>query len=136
MRVLVVLRDRHRSSRRSRVLDPRMPCTELYVRLGDDEILVLDCRDPADWDRYGLHIPGALRMTFEEILEDVEVLPDDELIVVVGCAQDGSDARRVCRLLQQRGLNAICLDGGLQAWVTSGLPTESHHVEISASGLS
>ena len=117
------------------MLDPRMPCTELYVRLGDDEILVLDCRDPTDWDRYGLHIPGALRMTFEEVLEDVEVLPDDELIVVVGCAPDGSDARRVCRVLQQWGLNAICLEGGLQGWVTSGLPTESHDSGASASRL-
>jgi rhodanese-related sulfurtransferase len=116
------------------VVDPRMPCTELYIRLGDEEVLILDCRAPADWERYGLHIPGALWMTFEEILEDIAMLPDDELIVVCGCASDGSDARRVCRLLQQRGLNAICLDGGLQGWITHGLPTESHVSESSASG--
>jgi rhodanese-related sulfurtransferase len=116
------------------VVDPRMLCTELYVRLGDEEVLVLDCRAPEDWERYGLHIPGALWMTFEEILRDAAVLPDDELIVVCGCAGDGSDARRACRLLQQRGFNAIYLDGGLQAWLTHGLPTESHQEGASASG--
>ncbi len=114
------------------MVDGRILCTELYVRLGDEEVLVLDCRDPADWERYGLHIPGALWMTFEEILRDAQVLPDDELIVVCGCAADGSDARRVCRMLQQRGFNAICLEGGLQGWITHGLPTESHASESPA----
>lgn len=113
------------------MVDPRMPCTELYVRLGDEDVLVLDCRDPDDWSRYGLHIPGALWMPFEELLRDAEALPDDELIVVCGCAQDGSDARRACRLLQLRGRNAICLEGGLQGWITHGLPTESHGVGVS-----
>jgi len=117
------------------VVDPRIPCTELYVRLGDEEVLVLDCRDPEDWDRYGLHIPGALWMPFEEILRDAEVLPDDELIVVCGCSPDGSDARRACRVLNHKGLRAVCLDGGLQGWITHGLPTESHMAGASASGL-
>ena len=105
----------------------RLPCTELFVRLGDEEVLVLDCREPSDWERYGLHIPGALWMTFEEILRDLAVLPDDELIVVCGCAPDGSDAHRVCRLLQRHGLQVVCLDGGLQGWITHGLPVEQHH---------
>lgn len=117
------------------MVDPRMPCTELYVRLGDEEVLVLDCRDPEDWDRFGLHIPGALWMPFDEILRDSAILPDDELIVVYGFAADGADACRVCRLLNQRGLSAICLDGGLQGWITHGLPTESHLAGASASGL-
>jgi rhodanese-related sulfurtransferase len=112
-----------------------MPCTELYVRLGDEEVLVLDCRDPKDWECYGLHIPGALWMPFEEILLDARVLPDDELIVVYGSAPDGSDALRACRLLQQRGRRAVSLDGGLQAWVTYGLPTESHAPGASADGM-
>jgi rhodanese-related sulfurtransferase len=105
------------------------------MRLGDEEVLVLDCRDPSDWDRYGLHIPGALWMPFEALLRESQVLPDDELIVVVGCAPDGSDSRKAFRLLLQRGFNAICLEGGLQGWITHGLPTECHMQGTSASGL-
>ncbi len=107
-------------------------CTELYVRLGDDDVLVLDCRDIEDWARYEAHIPGALWMTPEEIINDLSILPDDELIVVCGCSADGSDVRRICRLLRMRGRNAVCLHGGLQAWVTSGLPTERHTCPLSA----
>jgi rhodanese-related sulfurtransferase len=110
-----------------------MACAELYVRLGDDEVLVLDCREPEDWLRCGLHVPGALWMTFEEILRDVAVLPDDELIVVCGCASDGSDARRVFRLLRRLGFNVVCLEGGLQEWLTQGLPTECRVSEVMAS---
>lgn len=114
-------------------MNARMPCAELYVRLEDDEVLVLDCREHQDWLRYGQHVPGALWMTFEEILQDLSVLPDDELIVVCGCAPDGSDARRVCRLLHRLGFDVVCLDGGLQEWVTQGMPTDCHWSDALAS---
>ncbi|MBM7115411.1 rhodanese-like domain-containing protein [Archangium primigenium] len=118
---------------RSRVAQVRLACRELFVRLGDEEVLVLDCRDPSDWERYGAHIPGALWMPFEELLQDLVILPDDELIVVCGCSPDGSDAHRVCRLLQRHGLQVVCLEGGLQGWLTEGLPVEEHYTEAVAS---
>ena len=114
-------------------MDARIPCTELFLRLGDEEVLVLDCRAPQDWERYTLHIPGSLWMTCDELVTDAGVLPDDELIVVCGCAPDGSDARRACLLLRQRGLLAVCLDGGLEGWISEGLPTESHFPEFALS---
>ncbi len=116
-------------------MDPHLPCIELYLRLGDDDVLVLDCREPEDWERYALHIPGALWMPLEELWRDAEALPDDELIVVCGCSLDGIDSRRACRLLLQRGLHAVCLAGGLLGWVANGLPTECHSVGASARGL-
>lgn len=113
-------------------MEPSILCAELYVRLGDDDVLVLDCRDVEDWAHHGLHIPGALWMTPEEILQELSMLPDDELIVVCGCSADGADVRRVCRMLRLRGRNAVCLHGGLQAWISSGLPTERHDHPLSA----
>ncbi len=107
-------------------MEPTIICAELYVRLGDDEVLVIDCREASDWERYELHIPGALRMSVAEIARGLHMLPDDELIVLCGCSPDGMDMRRICRLLRMRGRNAVCLEGGLQAWVTGGFPTERH----------
>lgn len=107
-------------------MEPTIVCDELYLRLGDDDVLVLDCRNATDWERYEFHIPGALKMTASEIARDLAMLPDDELIVLCGCSPDGADMRRVCRLLRLRGRNAVCLVGGLQAWVTGGYPTERH----------
>src|SRR5687767_12260340 len=88
----------------------RIPSAELYLRAGDDDVLVLDCRSPHHWEQIELHIPGALRMTPEEITRDLFILPDDELIVLCGCEEDWADVLRLCGMLLMRGLNAVCLE--------------------------
>ncbi len=99
-------------------------CSELLMRLGDDELLVIDCRHPEDWSRLEVHIPGALRISVTELSDCAHVLPDDELIVLCGVAPDGADSRRAHRLLKLRGRDSVCLSGGLQAWLSAGYPTE------------
>lgn len=106
--------------------EPSIDCRELFTRLGDDEILVIDCREEDDWSCYELQVPGALKMGVAEIYEFAHALPDDELIVLCGCAADGSDSRRASRLLRLRGRDAVCLRGGLQAWISQGYPTERY----------
>lgn len=101
-------------------------CRELFSRLGDDDVLVVDCSSDEEWERLGLHVPGALRVSPAELAETAEVLPDDELIVLCGCAPDGSDARRIRAQLSPRGLRCVCLSGGLRAWVAEGFPVERH----------
>ncbi|MBN1207546.1 MAG: rhodanese-like domain-containing protein [Myxococcaceae bacterium] len=107
-------------------MELRIPCAELYMRLGDDDVLVLDCRSPDNWEQVEFHIPGSLRMTPEEVIRDFFVLPDDELIVLCGCEDDWENVSRLCQLLLLRGRNAVCLEGGIQAWVAEGFPTERH----------
>ncbi len=103
-----------------------MPASELLQRLGDDELLVLDCRTLEDWMAFDIHIPGSLRMSLAELVDAGHELPDDELIVVVGWSADGSDARKARRILRLRGRDAVCLEGGLRAWVGAGYPIERH----------
>jgi rhodanese-related sulfurtransferase len=105
----------------------RIPCAELYLRLGDDDVLVLDCRSEDNWEQVELHIPGSLRMTPEEVARDLFILPDDELIVLCGCETDWENVVRICRMLLLQGRKAVCLEGGIQAWVAEGFPTERHH---------
>jgi rhodanese-related sulfurtransferase len=107
-------------------MELRIPCAELYLRLGDEDVLVLDCRSAQDWEQVGFHIPGALRMTPEEVVQDLSILPDDELIVLCGCESDAESVLRLCHLLLLRGRNAVILPGGIQSWVTEGFPTERH----------
>jgi rhodanese-related sulfurtransferase len=107
-------------------MELRIPCAELYLRLGDDDVLVLDCRSPEEWEQVEVHIPGALRMTPEEVARDLYVLPDDELIVLCGCTPEAEEVLHLCRLLLLRGRQAVCLQGGIQAWVEEGFPTERH----------
>ncbi|MDY7230915.1 rhodanese-like domain-containing protein [Hyalangium rubrum] len=107
-------------------MELRIPCAELYLRLGDEDVLVLDCRCPEHWEEVEFHIPGALRMSPDEVARDLFILPDDELIVLCGCEQDGEEVLRLCRLLVLRGRNAVCLQGGIQGWMNEGFPTERH----------
>ncbi|WP_225414099.1 rhodanese-like domain-containing protein [Stigmatella hybrida] len=107
-------------------MEPHIPCAELFLRLGDEDVLILDCRSPVHWGRLEVHIPGALRMTPSEVAQHLTMLPDDELIVVCGCDLDEEAAARVCRLLLLRGRNAVCLQGGIETWMAEGFPVESH----------
>ncbi|ADO72814.1 rhodanese-like domain-containing protein [Stigmatella aurantiaca] len=107
-------------------MEPHIPCAELYLRLGDEDVLILDCRPSAHWERVEVHVPGALRMTPEEVAQYLTMLPDDELIVLCGCDLDEESVARVCRLLLLRGRNAVCLRGGIETWVAEGFPVESH----------
>ncbi len=107
---------------------PTVDCRELYLRLGDDDLVVVDCRSQDEWNGLEAHIPGALWMPPQELESEdaVHALPDDELIVLCGLGPDGSDARRAYRILQLRGRDAVCLEGGLETWVTNGYPADHH----------
>ena len=101
-------------------------CSELLERLGDEDVLVLDVRSDADWERLPVHVPGALRLAPGELLTAIDMLPDDELIILCGTAPEDADARRALHLLRRAGRMARVLAGGLHAWVLGGLPTERH----------
>lgn len=115
-------------------MEPVIDSRDLYLRLGDDELLVIDCREEEDWVVSPFRIPGALRMPLAELSEAAHALPDDELIVLCGASHDCSDARRAWRILRLHELDAVCLSGGLPAWVRAGYPTEPHHARRAVAG--
>jgi len=104
-------------------VEPTIHCRDLLLRLGDDEILVIDCRPGDQWHSLDVQIPGALWITADELAHAAQSLPDDELIVVYGTSRD-THARRAVRLLRLRGFDAVMLDGGLRTWISLGFPTE------------
>jgi rhodanese-related sulfurtransferase len=104
-------------------VDPTIHCRDLLLRLGDDEILVLDCRPGDQCHDMDVQIPGALWISADELAHSAQSLPDDELIVVYGSTRD-AHARRAVRLLRLRGFDAVMLEGGLRAWISLGFPTE------------
>jgi len=71
------------------------------------------------------HIPGALRMTLEEVDDRLAALPrDGEIVLYCTCPNEAS-AARVARLLMDRGFTRVRpLEGGLDAWIASGLPVD------------
>jgi rhodanese-related sulfurtransferase len=104
-------------------VEPIIHCRDLLLRLGDDEILVLDCRPEDQCRDMEVQIPGALWISSDDLAHAAQSLPDDELIVVYGASRD-AHARRAVRLLRLRGFDAVMLDGGLRTWISLGFPTE------------
>lgn len=104
-------------------MDAFVPSWELVGRLGDDEVVVVDVRSEEELRNLPMQIPGAIRMSLEDIQAAPWSLPDDELIVLCD-GGDGVFARRASRTLRMAGRRALVLKGGLSAWLHAGFPTE------------
>lgn len=126
----------------------------LAARLGDADLLVVDCRfdlaDPAKGERdyAAAHIPGAVYANLDRDLSDLtrkglgrHPLPSDETLsaafsrwglrddIDVAACDDANGALAAARLwwlLRLAGHErAFVLDGGLATWRDAGLPLES-----------
>lgn len=85
--------------------------------------VVVDVRTRASYQTR--HIPGALRITFDEIDNRLASLPREGEIVVYCTCPDEVSAARVARALMDRGFTRVRpLEGGLNAWVTAGHQTD------------
>jgi membrane protein DedA with SNARE-associated domain/rhodanese-related sulfurtransferase len=71
------------------------------------------------------HIPGALRMTIEEIDDRLAALPrEGEIVLYCTCPNEAS-AARVARALMDRGFSRVRpLEGGFDSWRAAGLAIE------------
>jgi membrane protein DedA with SNARE-associated domain/rhodanese-related sulfurtransferase len=80
---------------------------------------IVDVRTPRSFASG--HIPGALRMTFEEIDLGLAALPLDRAIVLYCTCANEASAARVARALVDRGFtNVRPLEGGLESWRAAG----------------
>ncbi|WP_438445568.1 rhodanese-like domain-containing protein [Gorillibacterium sp. sgz5001074] len=76
------------------------------------QAVLLDVREPAEWDYY--HLEGAILMPVGTIPEELGSLPRDRTLYVI-CAH-GVRSEMVCRYLRQNGFrNAVNVEGGMAA---------------------
>lgn len=86
-------------------------------------LTLLDVRRKADYDASPHKITGA-DWHDPEIMETwIKHLEADKLTVSY-CVKGGSVSQSVTDRLQQNGLNAVFLEGGLKAWIENGQPVE------------
>jgi membrane protein DedA with SNARE-associated domain/rhodanese-related sulfurtransferase len=77
------------------------------------------------------HIPGALRMTLDEVDSQLAALPRDREIVLYCTCPNEASAARVARVLMDRGFTRVRpLEGGLDSWLAAGLAVEEETVVI------
>lgn len=90
---------------------------------------LLDVRTPGEFDAG--HIPGAYNVPLDVLPEHAADVRALDAPVVVVC-QSGSRARRAGALLTEaRAAHLHVLDGGMQAWVASGLPVRRGRPRLS-----
>ena len=83
-----------------------------------DGLTLLDVREQDEWDEG--HIDGALHIPMMSVPAELASIPRDRQVVVV-CAV-GARSARVAMFLQQQGVDAYNLDGGIVAWARAGRP--------------
>jgi rhodanese-related sulfurtransferase len=82
-----------------------------------DELFLLDVREPAEWD-VG-HIEGSVHIPMSQLGVRQEELPTDRTILAV--CRSGNRSGMVTQALQRAGYQAENLDGGVLAWRSDGL---------------
>jgi len=87
-----------------------------------DDVVLLDVRRGEEWEAG--HGVGALHIPDDELADRIaEITPGTE--VFVACHGGGGRSTRMTAWLQDHGINARRLDGGLVAYAEAGLPMES-----------
>ena len=96
---------------------PEVDATALAARLeGVDPPLVLDVREPWEWEVGNLKARGAVLLPLGQLPDRLGELPRGRPIVVV-CRTGGRSAEAT-RLLRESGFDDVRnLRGGLRAWV-------------------
>ena len=117
--------DAWRASGRPLVTLSEMSIRELATRVGtaDDELAVLDVRDPSEWTAE--HIAGSRNLSAGEIARGARPERSDGLPVAVICGS-GYRSSVAASVLQGAGWeNIVAVPGGMAAWSDAGLPVEA-----------
>ena len=100
-----------------REIDPQ------WVEEHRGEVLVLDVREPGEFDSVLGHIAGALLLPLGELGGKLDTLPRDRPVVAV--CRSGARSARATQMLEQAGLRAANLAGGMLRWRAQGLAVEA-----------
>jgi rhodanese-related sulfurtransferase len=93
---------------------------ELFRRLRDGQVLVLDVRPEAEYAAG--HIPGAVSVPHDQLAARLAEIPESAEIVAYCRGRFCVFAPDAVRLLRARGFSARPLEGGLPDWRLAGLP--------------
>lgn len=97
-------------------------------RLMDDgrEVLVVDLRGAMDHEADPHTIPGALRMTAEELEHRHHEIPRDQDVILFCACPNEVTAARMAMMLRKRGITKVRpLAGGIAGWRARAFPLEA-----------
>ena len=100
---------------------PTVPVTDL-----PDDAVMVDVRERDEWDAG--HAPEALHIPLGDLPGQLEALPLGDGPLAVVCRSGNRSGRAVAWLTQQ-GLDAVNVQGGMQAWQQAGKAMVSGFIE-------
>ena len=98
-------------------------------RLMDDghDVMVVDLRGALDHEADPHTIPGALRMTAEELEHRHHEIPRDQDVILFCACPNEVTAARMAMMLRKRGITKVRpLAGGIAEWRAREFPLEAH----------
>ncbi|WP_406458197.1 rhodanese-like domain-containing protein [Streptomyces sp. NBC_00876] len=97
----------------------RISAAEALRRTADGAAVLLDVREPSEWDAG--HAPGAVHLPLSVLAEGARPpAPADRPVVVI--CRSGNRSRQAARVLADRGVSAVDVIGGMTAWASAGFP--------------
>jgi rhodanese-related sulfurtransferase len=83
--------------------------------------VLIDVREPHEYD--DVRAVGARLIPLGEVPSRVDEMPSSDRFYVI--CHVGGRSFRAAAFLRQQGRDAVNVDGGTDAWVAAGLPTQS-----------
>ena len=104
----------------------RVTVDEVQARMERGEpFTFIDTRQPGAWEESNTKLPGALRITADEIEARLAEIPRDRAVIAYcTCPHEASSARVVQTLSEHNWKSVHPLYGGFEAWQKSGVPVE------------
>jgi rhodanese-related sulfurtransferase len=102
--------------------DPTHELTPTQVKeaLDKGDVVLIDVREPYEWEAG--RIPGATHIEIERLASRADEVPTDRPIVF--SCRLGVRSAMAMQAFRASGWDAYHLGGGLQRWVSEGLPLE------------
>lgn len=95
---------------------------ELWKRVQDNEVIVLDVRPSKEYEKG--HIPGALSIPLSQLKKRLAEIPQDHEVVAYCRGPYCVLSAEAMGILRDAGYKAIRLKEGLPQWKEAGLPVE------------
>ena len=115
-------KDRHEMRQHS------ITAEDLHTLLSSNQdVLLFDIRQPLDFLADSEIIPGAMRLSPREVLENPSLIPKvKDSVVYCTCPSDKTSRAILHRALALHFLRIKFLKGGLQGWKAMGYPVEPY----------
>lgn len=103
---------------------PMISTQQLADKLQEEDIVLVDILSNEDAEKFWIDTPKRVHIPLLDFEQKYTTLPKDKEIVLM-CLK-GQRGQSAARLLFARGYsNVMCLEGGIQKWITEGRPVRS-----------